>query len=916
MAISIDNFRRNLKVDVSKKLVDKIMSKYENSDFSIIDTNNGNKLREIDLYNEDNKKGFYQDEVVYFLNKVLKTDYLNSKNAFLQFAGLNHEDRKQKSREISAILRKSLYSRPDSLSLKSGDILNNPQKDESVHILTLNVESSDIISITRSLYNQLTKYDIPFDIEIPKTVNMNSGTTEAIKLHVPTMDLEDTINAINRLDKVYKNKIKAPNMFNANIEDLIGYDSLIDINGTRTSDLFGSTLIKALDNTLIELGADETFDGVSVVEYLKNASNKDEARKRVYKEVFAKKSNEYDLFYETLSSNFEKIVKEEKIPLDLENIFASELAQSELNVEFGVVDDEEVVYENEIVNENEIELEEPEKVHVLEKAADAAKSLVSNIKTNGIESLLSSNYIQPAITFGAGTLEQIHEEAVKATDYESLKTNDPSVQVIEPIVKDNFNELPEPVFDKIEEDIEPALMPEEIPTQVEEAKVDVPKVETQVVETPVQEQAVAPVAQTSVVETEVPVQEESIGLPGEDAYITQVAPKVPTEPIVVNTPVVETPAPVESTPVVPPVEEPVSETPEVVTALATDPVLYDNNDKETSLYEDEAVSIAPTNDVNGEVQAADLNELNEVPTPVETTAPVEEVKEEPAFKDEVVETPANVEIPEATDIAIEDDSQVEVQSSNDTEVYQAPVEETHEDVVIPDDTDKTQILKVIPETKPSEPIIPEVTQSTEEDEISVIDSIMKEIEEAENNVDEKTIELSELGNDLNKITETQAQPVQAQPVQTEVPNASKLTQDEAVAVVANNEPVKQVDPVKQQIIDKYNGVSMDPQIFDFQIKDEDDNVLQKRDGSPYTFLDYLEYNKILEAFPLDSRIYLKDSTRADSVDGRTFIREYVLPAAVDGNKSVKDIMEWYVKSVNNIKEVPKKKSFFGGFMKK
>lgn len=58
------------------------MSKYGNSDFSIIDTNNGNKLREIDLYNEDNKKGFYQDEVVYFLNKVLKTDYLNSKNAF------------------------------------------------------------------------------------------------------------------------------------------------------------------------------------------------------------------------------------------------------------------------------------------------------------------------------------------------------------------------------------------------------------------------------------------------------------------------------------------------------------------------------------------------------------------------------------------------------------------------------------------------------------------------------------------------------------------------------------------------------------------------------------------------------------------------------------------------------------------
>ena len=70
MAISIDNFRRNLEVDVSKKLVDKIMSKYGNSDFSIIDTNNGNKLREIDLYNEDNKKGFYQ--ILGYLSRKFK----------------------------------------------------------------------------------------------------------------------------------------------------------------------------------------------------------------------------------------------------------------------------------------------------------------------------------------------------------------------------------------------------------------------------------------------------------------------------------------------------------------------------------------------------------------------------------------------------------------------------------------------------------------------------------------------------------------------------------------------------------------------------------------------------------------------------------------------------------------------------
>lgn len=867
MAIRIDDFRKSLKVEFSKSLVEKIMSEYEKKDFSNLDTNNGNKLREIDLYHDDNKLSYFEDELGYFLNQVIKMDYLTSRGISLE--GKTRETIVKDVRDASKVLRNSLYSRPDTLSLRSSDILNNPQKDESVHLFTLNVASSDIVTISQSLYYQLAKYNIPFDIEIPKSSKMNEGTTEAIKLHVPTMDLEDTINAINKLDLVYKNKIKKPNMFNANIQDIFGYDSLIDINGTRTSDILGVTLIKALDNTLIELTKEETIDGVSTIEYLKNASNKDAARQRVLKEVRPKYPNIYD----TITANFEKIVKDEKVPLDVESIFASDLAQSELNVKFGIEEEEEIINTNEIVNVEEEVKEEPKNNTIINKIVDSEKNIKDTIvSASNVNSLLSSSFIQPAISFGNVTLEPVQEEEKKDESYESLKTDNPSVQVIEPLVKDNFVELPEPKLDTIDENIQPVLTADEVvvPEINEEATIESP------------------------VETI-----ESDSLPGEDLYVTHgSAPVVPVEAI--NT-AAETPVEV------PEVKE--EKEVDVVTALATDSVLYNNNDKETSLYEDENVSITPSEDTtNSENQTSDLNELNEVPNPEVNVTPVEEVKDEPAFKEDVVVPTSDVVIPEATDISIEDDSKVEVQSSTDTEVYKEPVETKEENIVIPDDVDKTQVIPVATEeVKNNEPKIPDLSYLNNNEDAEGIDYMMKAIEDAENNVDEKTIELSELGDNINKVAQQQTQV-------NEVSTASQLTQEEAVAVVDNTQ-AKTVDPVRQQMISKYNGVSNDLQIYDFQIKDDDYNVIQKVNGTPYTFLDYLEYNKVLDTFPLDSRVYLKDDTKADFVDGRTFIREYVLPAAVDGNKSVDEIMDRYVKSVNNINDLPKKKGLFG-FMKK
>ena len=63
MAISIEDFRKSLNVGLSRDLVQKILTKYENFDFSSVNTNNGTKLREIDAYDPENVTDLEPEEV-------------------------------------------------------------------------------------------------------------------------------------------------------------------------------------------------------------------------------------------------------------------------------------------------------------------------------------------------------------------------------------------------------------------------------------------------------------------------------------------------------------------------------------------------------------------------------------------------------------------------------------------------------------------------------------------------------------------------------------------------------------------------------------------------------------------------------------------------------------------------------------
>jgi hypothetical protein len=671
------------------------------------------------------------------------------------------------------------------------------------------------------------------------------------------MDLEDTIKAIAKLGKVYKDKIKKPNMFNANIQDIFGYDSVIDINGTRASDLLGVAIIKGLDKTLVDLAKDETIDNLSVVEYLKNADNKDEARKRVIEKVKVNTPNIID----PVLINSLQVIKEEKLAIDPDNVFVSDMAASELNAEFGTLEDE-------IINFNEIE-----EVKEEEKTSNVIQEAVSSVDagTKSVEDLFSNQYIQPEIPFGSINLEPAVEENVTTNEpSDELKVENPTVTVVEPLEKTSeLQELSEPKLDTIDENVQPVYTGDE-------NKVT-----------------------------------EDFVLPGEEDFVEP--QPVVEEPI--ETVATETVEPKDVVPIVAPSAASVDVNPTI---------------ENTEVPESKGTETVLTN----------MDYIKTLEEPYKNSFNVSENVEVPvAETTEAVETPV---VEEAVGVPVEDTSEVEVQQAADTSMITEPVVHAEEPVVQDDtqvDLEKTQILQPVevvspveapkpelpsgikeiitpqvnpvPEFKPEEhveaPVQPvvEPAQPLEAEAQELKNEVEQQLNTLQNaEVDTRTIEIP-----TEEIKEEGSDILSAISSNLEVPDSSKLSTEEKIAVVADTF-TKPVDPVRQAKIDKYNGIFLDNQVLDFQVRDTNSEIIMKEDGTPYTFLDYLENNDVLSKIQLDSKYYIKDDPSRDYVDGKTFIREFVIPNSVNGNRSIEDILDWYVKSVTNINEQPKKKGFF------
>ncbi len=871
MAIDIKYFRKKIKTVLSRDFVQKIVTKYESTDFTNKTTNNGSSFRVIDEKSEENKTRPSIDYVRAFFDNELKRDYLVSRGLYDSL--LDDTDINTK-REIVAKatndIRESLESRNGTLILNSGTILDNPQTDSPCHILTINTDGESIISIVKAIYGIMKKREIPFDIEIPRYSDQKSGYTEAIKLNVTTADLEATIKAINSLDKEYKDKIKAPNLFNANVDNLIGYDSLLDIDGQRSSDKLGEIMIKAIDMTIAELGEGLTIEDQTLVEYVKNAENKDEARKVCLAEIKKTIQNVID----PILVNVAKVAKEEKADLNLEDVFESDIAFGELNAEFGTLEEEQ-----EIENYNEVEFEDTEK-----KTDSIAKSIIKDVKAGvktlfSVDNLLKQSLIRPAINFGPIVTEE--DEKVKA---ETETKAEPKVTVIEPIKKEQ-NALPG------EEVVKKPV--EEIPQENEEEIVDDNPIMTRdgfkLDYFPAFLRRYSDKVQKEEQKEEKKQDGEVYTLPGEENYAKRVINKL-------SEAAKEKVEEIKKAPdaVAPKVEEQVVKAEEVPSPRTITP---------EEIHIPEFLRSYVKKDIPKQTEEEKISEpvVKEEAKKVEKPV-LQNTQEKQVYANEEARLDAllaNAENP------VKREEQKELS------------EEEKLDAIL--STVNTQAIPVIP--KPVEEkttVIPVVKEETvKEEKQEEVEAPMKKA----SNYKPYDAEEARLDSLLKNVTEENPEEDILSIIEREADSSAPgmLTTEEKVAVIADSikKTTEEPDYEKLDKIAKYRGVSDDPKVFDFKVRDDDGKVVEV-DGREYTVLDYLEKEKVLDVIPLDSKVHLLDDYKEDTVDGRQFIREKVIPSACNGNIPIGDIIDRYAESIVKPEEFDytKKKTIFDVFKRK
>ena len=435
--------RTSIKSALSREMVQKIVTAYENADFDVINTNNGSKLRDIFAYSNDNVSEPNQEDILSFLNAQLKYEYICSKFGMSKFNSYNKETQKNIIKFIENDIKKNISNaRPNALVLKSELFDKTLINENAVHILTINTDGKSLVRVTKAIFDELKKRGIPFEIELPNRENMSNGSTEPIKLHVSSEQLQFTINAVYAALDGYKSMIKPPHDMSAKVGTYMGYDSLLDVEGERESDKLGVAVVKAIDATIAELGSDVKIGEESVINFLKNADNQDKARVICLRKIKKVKPNIID----PILVNIARVVKEEKIDINLNDVYLSDIASSELNSIYGVYDEK-----IEVENTNEIEFKEEKKISkVIESLTEKGKETVESIKvgahalTHPID-ILSPNLIQAAISFDSKKDELVDNSVeLEVDNISDLEVPNPTVTVVEPRKKQNeINEFAE-----------------------------------------------------------------------------------------------------------------------------------------------------------------------------------------------------------------------------------------------------------------------------------------------------------------------------------------------------------------------------------------------------------------------------------------------------------------------------------------
>lgn len=845
--VDIETFRKSLKTGLSRELIQKIVTAYESADFSKVNTNNGTKLRDIVAFSSENQNEPDLESSLNVFNDVPKLDYMFTKGAYLKYLGEGKETRKDINSRVDKVIRITLYSRPGSITLKSADILGMPQVDESCHIITINTDANSIASVTKAVYETLKKREVPFDIEVPQYPDQNKGFTETIKLHVTTADLEHTLKALLSLNKVYKDKIKQPNLFNANVDNLFGYDSYIDINGERASDKLGVVIIKAIDKTIAELGAEVQIENTSVLDYLRQAVIQDDARVKCLAEIKKSVPNIID----PILVNAAKIIKEEKIDLDPENIFLSDMAAGELNAEYGVVVEE-------VEETKELENVENKATIIIDKIVDKGKEVAHDIKVgaSSVQDLLSNRYIQAAISFGSDSLEKIDEDVAKIEESDLLpgeeayitpevdKTAElvkaePQVTVVEPIDKEVKEE--EPGLDVTEANLAPIFgeQKEESVVLPGEEEIELPKAAEPVAQDGIPAKTPLEIVNDNRVRTIEQEVEEKLATAVNEALAVE-------EP---TAPAVEAQAPVETQPanvnlgmgvVVPAEPTPAIEVAQVAPASVEMP----------SVAVAPAVPAAP---ITSEVQSPVVSEMSSVTVVPAESTPIVEAAPQVQLVEDIPAQPAQVEAQPA------EQPQVAVQP----QVVEQPKEELTQSSLEKIENVVSQMSTI---EIPTEEIEAEVKK--EEAAPATMNDILSEISAAAGTepVDEEEDILSAITRNNSTI------------------DGGNLSPEETLAVLTKGNESPQVKNEPEEInVEK-------PLI-------NEDGTPVIVNGKEYTFGDFLNDNRVYDMIPVDSRVYLKDNTQTDSVDGITFIRDYVYKHAVQGNRSFSDILERYAKKI-------------------
>lgn len=238
--MDINQFRNNVRIAITDEFINGLLDKYVNSNVKFL--TDKQSIRDLFKFDPSSKGLVNESDFIAFKDQLISYELENQT--------FNSEDKKQIINEINAKLINTI-NRSNQLVFSTDGLLKQDNANDLEHKFIINAPAREFVSILKAIFDATVANSLDgIRIVTPAITKVKLGYSDSIIVICNTMDLEKTVQMLDSIPVMYKDKCGATSLLCANLDNWLGYETIDLENRISASKVLSDSFLVALDQAI------------------------------------------------------------------------------------------------------------------------------------------------------------------------------------------------------------------------------------------------------------------------------------------------------------------------------------------------------------------------------------------------------------------------------------------------------------------------------------------------------------------------------------------------------------------------------------------------------------------------------------------------------------------------------------------